>query len=373
MKATLTGGSVPRAVVGADVVIVDGEAVVYAAGAVHALNATATLIWKSCDGLVALDHLADELAESFGIARDDARRDVAGVADELLTRGLITVAGVSSGDSELAAGSIPGDAVFQPSSACPGCGDGPAYEQHLLVAAGEVRLSVGADGEIADALATVLGPHVRDRVVAPRDRASYGVVIPAPSRHTGVMQLARLHRGPDVLLASRDPERVLRAVISQVALHAVPEPLVRLEAIAIGTGERAVVAVAPANRKTYARAAAEHGLALSDGSGIAIDLDSMTVRHGPVWTDLDLAPLADAAATRRHLGDEPEALPWRAMDLVGIAVDGPPHAASLVGEMGSGASWDRVPPLARLLDVARSVPIRSGSAPAQIAAILHGG
>ena len=101
-------------------------------------------------------------------------------------------------------------------------------------------LSLGMIREIATALATCLGPHVATRVAAPGDRASYGVVIPSGPRPSGPADLSRLHRGPDVLLASRDPERVLRALLAQLALHAARPDDLLLEAIAVGRAGRAV-------------------------------------------------------------------------------------------------------------------------------------
>ncbi len=365
MTTNLSGATAPRALGIEEVVVVDGAAVVYRAGSVHALNPTATLIWESCDGEVTLDGLADELAASFGIERAAARRDVIDVAGELLTRGLIAVAGVRG---------TPGaevSPVFQPSSACSGCGEGPTYERQLVVESGAIRLSVGADGAIVDALATAFGPHAVALLEQPRERASYGVVLPAAPRHSGVMELSRLHRGPDVLLTSRDPERILRAVVAQVALHDVAPSRLRLDAVVVGDGVRAVVMAAPAHRNAYAREAARHGLSLSDTTAIALDVESGTVIHGPEWNDLDLAALSRIADDRRHLGAEPGPLPWGRMELVAIVVEGPANAGSVLGEMGGGIAWDDATPLRSILDAARAVPLRSGVEPGQIAAWLQ--
>ncbi len=366
MTTDLPGAVAPRARGLDEVVVLDGSAVVYQAGSVHALNPPATLVWESCDGEVTLDGLADELALSFGVELADARRDVIGIAGELFARGLIEISGIPGTAGEEI---VP---VFQPSSACSGCGDGPTYERQLLVESGLVRLSVGADGATVDALGIAFGPHTVEVLEQPRDRASYGEVLPAAPRQSGVMELSRLHRGPDVLLTSRDPERILRALVAQVALHAVAPPQVRLDAVAVGDGARAVVMAAPAHRNAYAREAARHGLWLSDATAIVVDLESGTVIHGPEWQDLNRAPLARIAADRRHLGAEPDPLPWGRMKLIAIAVEGPADAGSVLGEMGGGVAWDQPTTLASVLDSARSVPVRTGVEPAQIAAWLQG-
>ena len=84
-----------------------------------------------------------------------------------------------------------------------------------------------------------------------------------------------------MLLASRDPERVLRALVAQVALYAAGPSQLRLDAIAVGRGGRAVVIPTPTNRNRYARAAARYGLALSDASGIC---GPDPTPEGRVWT-----------------------------------------------------------------------------------------
>src|SRR6185369_16875261 len=93
---------------------------------------------------------------------------------------------------------------------------------------------------------------------------SYGVVMPDPVDRPGPQPLPRLHRGPDVLFRSRDAERVLRALIAQLATHSTVDEGLVLEAIAVGRGSTVSLVGGPENRVAFARRARRSGLSITD-------------------------------------------------------------------------------------------------------------
>ena len=58
--------------------IIDGETVVLdkAAGLIHQLNATASTIWKACDGKTSSGDIAAQIAEQYDISLESASVDV---------------------------------------------------------------------------------------------------------------------------------------------------------------------------------------------------------------------------------------------------------------------------------------------------------
>lgn len=69
----------------------DDEAIVYDAtkSKVHALNATAKVIWNACDGEHTVEDLAEELLRRFDVDRDTARRDARKAIEEFRVLGLL--------------------------------------------------------------------------------------------------------------------------------------------------------------------------------------------------------------------------------------------------------------------------------------------
>lgn len=323
-------GARPRAIARADAINIDGDLVVYAGGEIHTLNATATEIWKRCDGSVALDALAADLAQSYGATMDGVRDDVINTVRALVERGLIELEGLSAAPVSR----TDSKPILETIAACSGCGAGPDYEQQVLIDAGTVVVSAGCDSEIADALEAALGLRARGRRDISIDRPSYGVVIPRPSRQRGRTDLARLHRGPDVLLASRDPERVLRALVTQISSHDPPAGHTILEGLAVGTNRRVVIVPAPVNRVRFERAAGRFGLAVSDPPVTTVEPGSLTAVVGAPWFGIDFGPLRVVTATRQHRDGEPTPLAWGSYDVVAIAVSGRPDVANVVGELG---------------------------------------
>ena len=354
----------PRSVPVGDLVMVDGAAVLYRSGEVHILSPTATLLWQSCDGAATLGTLATDFARAFAADGAVVLGDVIEAATELLARGLLTTTDAAIPVAD------PMPPLLQPAPACSGCGDGPAFDHQVVVAVGEVALSIGADEEMAAALVAALGPRVLAHLDHPLDRASYGLVIPAGPRDRGPADLARLHRGPDVLLASRDPERVVRALVAQLATHALPPNHLLLDAIAVGVRGRVVVAPVPPTRASFERGFARVGLGVSDASAVVVGLDPPTVVVGNPWPEIDLAPLTRVAAQRRHLGDEPSALGWGSYELSAIAVAGPANLASVLGELATTERPGGAASLTPLLDLVAAVPIVTGTGPEAIVPAL---
>ena len=346
-----------------EAVTTGGQVVLYVDGAVHVLSPTAALVWQSCDEDVTVEALAQEFAESFGVAYGSVLADVLAAVRELVERGLVVPADAHrTPEADL---TLP---ILQPLPACSGCGEGPTYERHVIIDLGELGISIGADAEVADALATALGQRRVRIETAPTDRASYGLVVPSGGRHRGPVALARLHRGPDVLLTSREPLRVMRAVFAQIAIHSPAAGSHLLEGIAVGRDGRVVVMPAPANRVGFERSAAELGLGVSDASMVMVQVTPPRATIGAPDLGVDFGPLEKLASTRRSLSEPALSLPWGWHDLVGIAVNGSPDAAAVIGELGPrlGAIPAGGAPLTPLLSLPDVVRVAQGTTAAEI-------
>ena len=352
-----------RSVTVAEVVATSGQVVLYIDGAVHVLSPTATLVWQSCDEEVTVATLAQEFAASFGVAHEKVLADVLATVRELVVRGLVVPA-----EAHRTPGTDVTLPILQPLPSCSGCGEGPTYERHVIVDLGDLGISVGADAEVADALAAALGRRTVRIESDPMDRASYGLVVPPGGRHYGPTALARLHRGPDVLLTSRDPLRVMRAAFAQIATHSPATGSHLLEGIAVGREGRVVVVPTPANRVGFERSAAEFGLGVSDASMVMVRSVPAQATIGAPEFGVEFGPLEKLAATRRSLSESALSLPWGRHDLVGIAVNGSPDAAAVIGELGPrlGAIPAGGTPLTPLLALADAVRAAQGTTAAEI-------
>ena len=177
-----------------------------------------------------------------------------------------------------------------------------------------------------------------------------------------------------MLVRSRDPYRVLRALISQVSTHVVPEGHSVLEGVAVGRSGRVVLMTNPQNRVAFERAAARLGLRVSDTPTAVIRSDPPAVVVGSLWPELDLAPLREIATRRTGGTGDPEPLEWGTHELVALAVLGAANAANVFGEMGplSGPDLADAPDLHALLSLARSVRTLSGVGLEAVAAVVDG-
>ncbi|MEO6468256.1 MAG: PqqD family protein [Acidimicrobiia bacterium] len=357
-----------RSVMVSEMVTTGGQVVLYVDGAVHLLSPTAALVWQSCEDDVTVATLAQEFAVSFGVAYEDVLTDVLASACDLVERGLVVPA--TAHRAPETDETLP---ILQPLPACSGCGEGPTYERHVIVDLGDLGVSIGADAEVADGLAAALGPRSVRIETAPTDRASYGLVVPSDGRDRERVALARLHRGPDVLLTSRDPMRVLRAVFAQIAIHSPTAGSQLLEGMAVGRDGRVVVMPAPANRVGFERSAAELGLSVSDSSMVMVQVTPLQVIIGAPDLGVDFGPLEELASARRSLSEPALSLPWGCHELVGIAVNGSPDAAAVIGELGPrlGTSPTGGTPLTPLLALADVVRVERGTSAADIDRLLR--
>ena len=188
--SAIDGATRPVARGRADAVEVADEVLVYRDGAIHRLSPTAALVWDRCDGTIDLDSLAAEFAAASGVDGGRVRADVVRTIEQLRTIGLVGVA------DEPVPVAIPS---VDPAPACSGCGPGPGYERHLLVSVDDGVLTVGVDAAFAPSLLAGLGDRALGLLEEPVARAGYGVVLPSPNGSGSIHDLARLHRGPDLL------------------------------------------------------------------------------------------------------------------------------------------------------------------------------
>jgi hypothetical protein len=310
-----------------DAVVVDGDVVLTHGGRIHRLNPTAARVWAGCDGRTDLGTLARDLAAAHRADVTAVEPDVLRVASELVALDVLV-------DADAPALSIP---VIEPVASCSGCGPGPTYEWHVLVAVDDGLLAIGADAAVAGALTEVLAARVAGVLEAPETRASYGVVVPEVAQRGEVQDVARLHRGPDVLARSRRPATVLRALLTQIGAHACPGDLAIVEAVAVGSAGGVVLLPGPLRTVAFERSAAAAGLAVA-GSGLAFVEPGGTVVVGAPW--LDVAPDAlDAVASGRADSDRAAAeLPWGRYEPRAMATTAP-GAGRAVGELGPGAPF----------------------------------
>jgi hypothetical protein len=291
------------------------------AGGLHELNPSAALVWRQWREPASPAAVTAALADTLAVDAATLAADVMAAAGGLLAAGLLEPVGVP-----------PVRAILEPVPACSGCGPGPTYECHVLVALGDVAVAVGADAELADALARGFGARTLD--VRPAEgRASYGLVVPHRSpgpRH----ELARLHRGPDVLARVRDPWRAVRALIDQIGAHAVPAGALVLDAVAVESGGRVALVPVPRDRKRYERSCRDTGIRASDGVVVTVDVASREVVIGSPWLGFDEAAVASVVEARRWVEDTAAVPPAGRYQLVGFGVTESPGLGRVIGELG---------------------------------------
>ena len=345
----------------ADAVVVDGTTVLFAAGELHELNPSATAIWLACDGDRSVAAIARELAARFDVDTVGMEAEVAGAVDTLTGRGLLTT------DPDVPIRSME---VLEPTPLCASCGEGPAYERHLVVDVGDAVLTIGTDAALVGPLTAALGDGVVLGVLAePAGRPSYGVVVPDATDARRLREVPRLHRGPDVLVRARRAQRVLDALVTLVSHHRTPDSL-RLDALPVGDGARVVLVPPPRNRVAFERAAARAGLAVGDLASVVVDPEHRTATLGPVGLEVDREPLRQAAAARGDVGFEPPSLGWGTVPVAAVAVRGAPTPTSAFAELAPLLAG----PPARLepvLAFVHAVPIVEGTKVATIVAALR--
>jgi hypothetical protein len=87
----LDGASAPRGAPWIATVELDGEAVLFdeRTGALHHLDAVASIVWARMDGSVTLDALAKEFSAAFGAGRAQVRDDLLAFARQLQAQELL--------------------------------------------------------------------------------------------------------------------------------------------------------------------------------------------------------------------------------------------------------------------------------------------
>ncbi len=346
------------------------DGVVIASGTeIHTLNLAAASVWAACEERVQLARVADQLAVEFSADPTVVRRDVVAAARGLIDVGLLAVAA-----GEVAPPPAFSKPLLQPAPACSACGPGPDYEHAVLVDVGAGVLAIGADDQVASALEHALGDRAIGRIDHPEDRPAYGVVLPSAPSRGPMTEVSRLHRGPDVVLRSRSPERVLDAVLAQIATHLIQPGEMVLEAMSVGRSDAVVVVPIPKNRVAFERAAARAGLRCADIPSTILAADEPTVVTGAAALHPDRRALAEVAAARHHLEGEPDGLAWGRYRVASVLVAGPPTVASVLGEMApSVASETTHGDLDEVVARLRALPVRSGISLATVIRMLDDG
>ena len=74
--------------------VIEGEAVILSMDtkAFRGLNAVGSRVWELIDGRRSLDEIAQVIVSEFAVAPEVAARDVRAFIEELLAKGLVTVA-----------------------------------------------------------------------------------------------------------------------------------------------------------------------------------------------------------------------------------------------------------------------------------------
>lgn len=322
--------------------------VVVAAGRVHQLNPSAAEIWRACDGVTPVGALVERLAGRFGVDPSVIRADVRHALAEFVDQGLVVPV-----PRPPSAGP-----VLEPAALCASCGPGPRYARHVLVDLGDRVATIGCDDRLAPALHAAFGDRAIGVDTEPTRRPSYGLLLDR-SEVDAIRPLHRLHRGPDVLVAHRDPERPVRALVTLLSRHARPGPGY-LDALAIGD-DRGVALIRPPSSPTrLARAAEAAGFALDDGVSVLVEPDG-TARLGPATDDdIDWSALRaelPRPATRRAVTPP---LHWGAVRVSDVVVHGAADVVGAFAELGP-ALVDAPEPVEPLQSFFRRVVLTKGT------------
>jgi hypothetical protein len=341
----IADGDVLVAEPGTEAVAVGAEVVVVAGDRVHQLNAAAAAIWQSFVGPAPVGEVVADLAARFGVDPVAMRADVVGALAELRERGLVHAAGLGRTVS------VP---VLEPAPTCASCGPGPDFACHVLVAVADRLLSIGCDPPLVEPLVAAFGDRTAGVLDAPTGRPSYGLVLAEPGPGP-IHPLHRLHRGPDLLVASRDPWEPVRALVTLVSRH-LRTSAAYLDAVAVGTPTGVVLVRPPGTRAALVRAAAAGGLTLSEGASVAVT-DPTTVRIGPdPRDDIDWSAVRPVLTGRAWGRPGPTCLPWGPVPVRAVAVHGPADPIGALSELGP-VLVEEPGPLGPLRALAEQVPV----------------
>ena len=336
------------------------ETLVVAAGALHRLDASAALLWRLWREPADPRTISAELAAATGLDPEVVGSDVRGATAALLGAGLLEPVGVEF---------RPDPTILEPVPACSGCGPGPDYDCHVLVAAGAAVLAIGADRELAGGLAAAFGAATVG-VEEPRGRASYGLVVPEVGPGP-IHAVARLHRGPDVLARARDPYRILRALVDQVGAHHAPPEVLTLDAVAVIDGDVAAVVPVPRDRVRFDAACRAAGVQASDGVVVTVadGPDGPAVVLGAPWTGFAYDAVSSVLDARRGRDESDLGAAAGRYRLNGFGVSAEPGFGRVLGELGPSPATAADAVAGRLLALVEAVGVVAVTGPEVLAGV----
>ncbi len=371
------GSTTPRARDDVAIVVIGGEAVIHWHGRVHVLDPVATLVWQCCDGRVTVDGIAVELAGTFALPPDQVRNDVRGAVEQLATLDLL-VDPAPGGDEP-----VPADApelIADPPGTCASCGERTWARQRTFRIGSRV-IAVGTDDERADAaIAGALATHLVDpssvhSPVHTGEPPFFAVELHRRGPGGGPQPLDLLYRGDTVAARSRRPDRIMQALVANLASYGDLDAvgLATVNGLVVGRGDRAVIVEPPPDSVRFRHALARRGLLMADLRVAMVDPGRREVVVGAPGLDVDLAPI-DALATGPVEG-EPAPLPWGRYRLVAIGVSPPPTPSSALLALGpeAGDHRDHESTIAALVELVDAVPVTGSVEPAAIDALLAAG
>jgi Coenzyme PQQ synthesis protein D (PqqD) len=371
------GTTAPRARADVAIVVIGGEAVIHRHGRVHVLDPVATLVWQCCDGYATVDGIAVELAGAFAHPSDQVRSDVRAAVEQLAALDLL-VEPAPGGDEP--APTEPQELLADPPGTCASCGE-RSWARQRTFRIGSRLIAVGSDDERADrAIAGALAAHLVDQPSVhsgahAAEPPFFAVELHRRGPGGGPQRLDLLHRGDTVAARSRRPDRIMRALVANLASYGDLDAvgLAPLNGLVVGRGDRAVIVEPPPDSVRFRNALARQGLLVADLRVALVDPERREVVVGAPGLVVDLAPI-EALATEPP-GHEPAPLPWGRYRVVGICVSPPPTPSSALLAFGpeAGDHRDHESTTAALVALVDSVPVTGSVEPAAIDALLAAG
>jgi Coenzyme PQQ synthesis protein D (PqqD) len=365
--------TVPVAALDARLRFVDGEALVYRDGALHVLSTTAALILECCDGQSTAAQIVGEIAAAFTVDRASVERDVLEALGTLVDLGVVTEAGHVSIDPQADGLQL----IADPPGSCATCESSDVWAARSVFAVGRRAVAVGTEEARIDAgVRAVVEAHALPAgVELPEDVPPfYGLSFAAPVADTGTQPLHRLQRGATVAVASRNPERVIRALLAHLASHGDLEALglVALPARAVVGAAGACVLPRPRNRVHFERRARALSLTPVDGPVAFVDVATSELVVGAPGVAIDESALSRLAHDLPALGSTDEAALWGRYPLVAIgsAAGASRPGALLTYAPRSDEESDPERVVAALLQLTEVVPVLDAVTPPDLAGAL---
>jgi hypothetical protein len=348
--------------------VLDGEAVIHRNGRVHVLDPVATLVWQCCDGAATVDQIAAELAAVFATPAATVARDVTDAIEHLAVLDLVRAA---TDEPEPAGETL--ELLVDPPGSCASCAD-RVWTRRRTFRVGPHLISVGTDCKQADtAIATALAAHL---VTTPPALLAqppfFAVELHDRGSGRGPQPLDLLHRGDTVVARSRRPDRIARALMSQLASYGDLRAagLAVVNGLVVTLGDRAMIVTAPRDAIRFRHALADEGVLVSDLPVALFDPSRGEVVVGAPGLQVDPEPIEILAG--EPVEHEPEPPRWGRYRVTAVAVPAPasPAAALLAFGPEIGDHRDHDTTLDALLALLDSVPVTDAVEPDAIAAFL---